>query len=152
MKRPVSIYLGVLLIVFRVITAIVTAVNVWMSWGTADLNLSIITDPIEREQTSTALLVTVLIAFGFFIVVDALLAYLVFRGHRWARILVMTASSIVVIVTAGAYFFGNTPITLENGGLMGLSLDVLILVALSSSESRDYSTKSLRETTIPEAA
>jgi hypothetical protein len=38
----------------------------------------------------------------------------------------------------------GTSFTLENGGLLGLSLDILVLVALSSDEARDFAARSIR--------
>uniref|UniRef100_UPI0035BC1F2B hypothetical protein n=1 Tax=Agreia sp. TaxID=1872416 RepID=UPI0035BC1F2B len=38
------------------------------------------------------------------------------------------------------FFADGTSFTLENGGLLGLSLDILVLVALSDSDARDFTT------------
>jgi hypothetical protein len=115
-KRPVSIYLGVLLILLRAVT-------------TAD-----------RAAISSAVLVALMAFFVVAVIVDLVVAVLIVRGSNRARFAAMILSTIMVVGSAIDFFADGTSFTLENGGLLGLSLDILVLVALSDSDARDFTT------------
>lgn len=140
MKRPISIYLGVLLLILRVISYGVTAVSIAVGWS--DITIEVTGDPsfselgIDPDVAMGIILALVLGVILISVVIDGVIAILVYRGSNLARYWAMTVSAIIIIGTALTYFSGVTPITLENGGLVGLSLDVLILIALSSTEAR----------------
>jgi hypothetical protein len=55
-------------------------------------------------------------------------------------IVAMILATIMVAGSAIDFFTDGTSFTLENGGLLGLSLDILVLVALSDSDARDFTT------------
>lgn len=65
------------------------------------------------------------------------LAVLAFRGSNWARIAAMVVSSLLVLFTAADYFSGLSPITVRTN-LPGLALDILVLLALSSTKAREW--------------
>lgn len=143
MKRPVSIYIGVLLLMLRVVSSIITGIAVALDWKDANLEFEGLTDssgaPIDAALASGIVLGVVLVFYAAVVVIDGLIALLVYNGSTKARFLAMTVSSAVIVVTAVAFFGGQQQLTLENGGLWGLSLDILILVSLSSAEARQFS-------------
>lgn len=139
MKRPISIYLGVLMILLRAVTTVVTAVNVALDWKNVDLSLDAGTSA-DMSALSTGLLIGLMVFFAVAVVIDLLVAGLIFRGSNRARFAAMILSTIMVLGSAVDFFADGTSFTLENGGLLGLSLDILVLVALSDSDARDFTT------------
>jgi hypothetical protein len=73
--------------------------------------------------------------FGAGLILYFLLALLVFFGSNWARIAAMSYSSLIIVISAIDFFNGGPQISLKNN-LLGLSLDILVVLALSSKRSR----------------
>jgi hypothetical protein len=138
-KRPISIYLGVLMILLRAITTLVTAANIALDWKSEEATLDLGTTA-DAEAVSTGVLIVVLAVFGIAVVVDLVVARLIFRGSNRARFVAMILATVLVLGSAADFFANGTSFTLENGGLVGLSLDILALVALSDSDARDFTT------------
>jgi hypothetical protein len=136
-KRPISIYLGVLMILLRAITTVVTAVNLAVDWKQVDISLDANTTA-DMSALSGAVFVALMSFFGIAVVVDLVVAVLIFRGSNRARFAAMILATIMVVGSAVDFFADGTSFTLENGGL--LSLDILVLVALSDSDARDFTT------------
>ena len=134
-KRPISIYLGVLMILLRTVTTIVTAVNVALDWKQVDISLDAGTSA-DMNALSGALFVALMIFFGVAVIIDLSVAALIFRGSNRARFVAMILATVFVLGSAADFFADGTSFTLENGGLLGLSLDILVLVALSDSDAR----------------
>lgn len=72
-----------------------------------------------------------------FAVAEILLAWFVFLGRNWARTVAMALSTAAICFQAVDVFHGGPDITLKSN-LPGLTLDILLLLALSSKRSRDY--------------
>jgi hypothetical protein len=142
-KRPISVYLGVLLILLRAVTSVVTAVGVALDWHQADV---IIEKAVESDAATVSLVVLVALMsiFGVVVVIDLIVARLIFRGSNRARFVAMILATFMVLGSAVDFVVNGTSFTLENGGLLGLSLDILVLVALSSDEARDFAARSIR--------
>lgn len=139
MRRPISIYLGVLLILLRSVTTAVTAVNLTSDWNKAKISLAGASSA-DEAALSSGLLTVVLVFFGIALVIDLVVAALIFRGSNRARFVAMILATLLVLGSAADFFADGTSFTLENGGLLGLSLDILVLVALSDSDAREFTT------------
>ena len=72
-----------------------------------------------------------------FAAADILLAWFVFLGRNWARVLVMTLSTLAIVVHAVGWATGTTTLTLATN-LPGLSVDILLILALSSERALTY--------------
>jgi hypothetical protein len=140
MKRPISVYLGVLLILLRAVTSVVTAVGVALDWRQADVIIEKAVDS-DAETVSLVVLIALMSIFGVVVVIDLIVARLIFRGSNRARFVAMILATFMVLGSAVDFIVNGTSFTLENGGLLGLSLDILVLVALSSDEARDFAAR-----------
>jgi hypothetical protein len=140
MKRPISVYLGVLLILLRAVTSVVTAVGVALDWRQADVIIEKAVD-IDADTVSLVVLIALMTIFGVVVVIDLTVARLIFRGSNRARFVAMILATFMVLGSAVDFIVNGTSFTLENGGLLGLSLDILVLVALSSDEARDFAAR-----------
>ncbi len=139
-KRPAPIYLGVLLMVLRVLSALGAAAVVAFSVGDGELDFRTVTgaltpaDARYLESVVVALFVTGALLIS---AVYSVLAFLIYHGHNWARFTGMSISAAAVVVTALDFANGGPQITLQTN-LVGLSFDVLVLLALSGTEARRF--------------
>lgn len=84
-----------------------------------------------------ALFVAVLTVLAAIAVIDALLAVLVYRGHNGARIIAMLVACVAIVLQA-FHLDANQPELTLGTTLSGISVDVLLLLALSSERARSY--------------
>ena len=136
-KRPVSIALGCALLALRAIAGVAFVVITAIHWTAYVNSLSIDVDGVPSDFTHTVTLIIAGAAFGITIaglLVQFALITLIFRGSDWARILSMTLSAIAVIAAAVDFFAGGPQVNLR-ANLLGLPLDILVLLALSSERS-----------------
>ncbi len=94
----------------------------------------------QAELAVTAATVVVLL----FALAEILLAWFVFLGRNWARTVAMALSTGAICAQAVDVFHGGPDITLQSN-LPGLTLDILLLLALSSKRSRDYALRPRKE-------
>ena len=80
---------------------------------------------------------------AFFLALDAVFAVLILRGHNWPRILVMLISTISIASAFIAWWAVGDEITLD-GTFPSLSLDILVLLALSSRSAAAYARRNER--------
>jgi hypothetical protein len=137
--RPVPTTLGFLLMLLRVVAGGVTVALTIVDWrGVIQSELAdaggVTLDPATRAIVEVVVAVVVgMLALG--LVIYLLLAMLVFLGSNWARIAAMSLSALFILVTAIDYFNGGPQISLRNN-LLGLPLDILVVLALSSQRAR----------------
>jgi hypothetical protein len=137
--RPVPTTLGFLLMLLRVVAGGVTVALTIADWrGVIQSELAdaggVTLDPSARAIVEVVVAVVVgMLALG--LVIYLLLAVLVFLGSNWARIAAMSLSALFILVTAIDYFNGGPQISLRNN-LLGLPLDILVVLALSSQRAR----------------
>jgi hypothetical protein len=139
--RPAAIYLGVLLMVLRVLSALAAGAVVAFSIGDGELDFRTITGALTPADARFlgSLVVALFVAVALLIsTVYSVLAFLIYHGHNWARFTGMSISAAAVIVTALDFVNGGPQITLQTN-LVGLSFDVLVLLALSGTEARRFS-------------
>ncbi|HEV7811583.1 MAG TPA: LssY C-terminal domain-containing protein [Leifsonia sp.] len=137
--RPVPTTLGFLLMLLRVVAGGVTVALTIVDWrGVIQSELAdaggVTLDPATRAIVEVVVAVVVGM-LGLGLVIYLLLAVLVFLGSNWARIAAMSLSALFILVTAIDYFNGGPQISLRNN-LLGLPLDILVVLALSSQRAR----------------
>ncbi|WP_285114634.1 LssY C-terminal domain-containing protein [Leifsonia sp. fls2-241-R2A-40a] len=135
-KRPVPTTLGVLLMTLRVFAgALYIALNVldWHRFVQSEVSAGSLTP--NEESTASLVLGIAMGLFGAGLILYFLLALLVFSGSNWARIAAMSYSSLIIVVSAIDFFNGGPQVSLRNN-LLGLALDILVVLALSSKRSR----------------
>ncbi len=136
-RRPVPTALGVLLMMLRVAAGVgYIAVNL-IEWNRfVDAQLSPAEHVSGTDYATVSLVLGIVMGvFGAGLVLYFLLALLVFFGSNWARIAAMSYSSLIIVFSAIDFFNGGPQISLKNN-LLGLALDILVVLALSSKRSR----------------
>lgn len=94
-------------------------------------------DALVAVEPAGRLVPAVAAAFITFGLLDLLLAAFVLRGGNRARITAMALSAIAITSQAVVAFGTGAPVTFETT-LLGLSLDILLILALSSQRSREF--------------
>ncbi|MGZ4659971.1 MAG: LssY C-terminal domain-containing protein, partial [Arthrobacter sp.] len=79
-----------------------------------------------------------------FALAELLLAWFVFLGSNWARTLTMLLSTTAIGLQALDVVRGGPDFTLQTN-LPGVTLDILLILALSSERSRIYARRSRKE-------
>jgi hypothetical protein len=138
MRRPTATAFGALLVVCRVVAGVVWLTVLAVQWNDIvrdELHIEI-EDASESEAAGVVL--AVILAFGAVILlIDLMLAVLVYRGNNAARLAVMIFATFSIIAAAIDYFGEGTEITIRTT-LVTLALDILVLLALSSRAARAY--------------
>lgn len=132
-SRPGSIVGGVILLLLRALSVVPSALALVATWSSSRRELDL-----ETGAESDLVLALALAMLGVWAVVLLFLSWLVWRQNNAARLLVMLWVSISIIVAAVTHFTGGEHITIRTT-LMTLSLDILVLLALSSRAARAWS-------------
>jgi hypothetical protein len=131
-QRPVPTTLGFLLMLMRIGAGALTVGVLALAWPELLRAESVtISDPANADLALG--IVVGLLVFG--LLVYLALAVLVFFGSNWARIASMTFSAFIIVATAVDFFNGGPQVTLRSN-LLGLPLDILVVLALSSQRAR----------------
>ena len=103
------------------------------------------TVPSLPASTAEAAHVGIVVVLGALAAFELLVAWRILLGGNGARVLAMSVSTVAIAVQAVALVAGGASITFQTN-LIGLSLDILLLLALSSHRARTYA---LRARTAP---
>lgn len=131
-RRPAPTLFGGVLVFFRGIAALVLAASLL-----AGVSPAAAAEPAGLAPAAAA----VLAVFG---VGEILLAWGVLRGGNLARVAAMLLSAAAIITQAAAVLGGGPRIDFRTN-LLGLSLDILLIIALSSEHSRTYARNHRRD-------
>ncbi|NOJ58878.1 LssY C-terminal domain-containing protein [Arthrobacter sp. 260] len=125
-RRPAPTTFGASLVFLRGLTALILAALLW----TGDLTVVA-----GQELDEYAPVVAGIV--GAFALLEVLLAWLLLRGSNRARIAAMLLSVAGIITAATDVVNGGPGITLSTN-LIGVGLDILLIIALTSQRSRTY--------------
>jgi hypothetical protein len=145
MRRPQSTLFGAILMCARSVSGVVFIVVAAADWQMFAHSLMLkddggaALDDASARTVMIVLLATYAVALLFYLSV----ALFVFLGHNWARILAMTGATISILIAFADYWNNGVEITLRTT-LVSLTLDILILLALSSTSARQYARRPRR--------
>ncbi|MFT2817322.1 LssY C-terminal domain-containing protein [Leifsonia sp. A12D58] len=137
--RPSAIVVGSTLIAARALSGLFVIVAVLVDWET--FLHAIVLEDLDGEALSRAqansVLGVLLGLYGLVLLLYMLLGFLVWRGHNWARVVAMAGATFSIVLSYLDYANNGQAITLRTT-LASLALDILILLALSSTVARRY--------------
>lgn len=134
--RPISLTMGALLMVIRVIAGLVTVALVVFNHKDIVDGAMVGLEPSDHPIIEGAVYVILgLLSIGM--LVYLFFAWKVYKGSNRARIAAMAYSGALIILAAVDYFSG-TKVTLREN-IFGLPLDILVLLALSARNSSLWS-------------
>lgn len=138
MRRPSATVMGALLVILRVVAGVVWLLALAFDWNSIlERDLGVGVDDVEEQAASGAALTLVLVVGGAVLAIDLALGVLVYFGSNVARLAVMIFATLSITAAALDYFTGGADITIRTT-LVTLSLDILVLLALSSRAARAY--------------
>ena len=142
-SAPAPVLVGTVLLLARAAVSLYLVGTLLMSWDTATQELVRRTTLTDPESTGWALSVVVA-GIAAFALAEGVIAWRLYRGHNHARVIAMSLSSLVIVVQALSLATGGSALTLEST-LSGLSLDVLLVLALSSDRARQFTLRRVSE-------
>jgi hypothetical protein len=144
MRRPTATVFGALLVVCRVVAGVVWLLALAVQWDTIvrdELHIEI--EGASESEAARIVLSVILVFGGVLLLIELVLAALVYRGNNAARLTVMIFATFSIIAAAVDYFGEGTEITIRTT-LITLALDILVLLALSSRAARAYARRPRR--------
>lgn len=144
-KRPAPTIIGAVLVGARAAAAGLLALSIFLF---REEHLAPLLQPatgsgITPGQAEGALLAS-LVAVLVFAVTELMLAWSVFLGRNWARTTAMALSASAILLQVLNVLGGGPGITLQSN-LPGLTLDILLILALSSERARVYALRARKE-------
>lgn len=137
MNRPAAIVVGALLMGSRVVAGLV-AILVAVLNRSAFAEALVIERPAGTASPNADLVLGILLGlYGVILMLGLGLAIAVYSGRNWARITAMTVSTVSIVTGFADYAFNGAAITFRTS-LFSLTLDILILLALSSTAARHF--------------
>ncbi len=138
MPRPTTIVVGALLMLLRALTGILILLGLARGWDGLLAGTNSFLELLDFGfKGSDALRVAVIVVGLLVILLQIVLAVLVFAGRNWARVLVMVVAVVDITATFVAWVAGNQEITLTNS-FFSVAIDILVLLALSSRRAASY--------------
>ena len=132
-RRPAPTAVGALFVFVRGLLALYLALSVIAAPDAFAADLQTVPAGAERTIAFWVVAGSLLL----FAAAELGLAWKVFLGRNWARLLAMTLSTAAILAQAANVVEGGPGITLKTN-LPGLALDILLLLALSSERSLVY--------------
>ncbi|GAB3120192.1 hypothetical protein [Glaciibacter psychrotolerans] len=139
MKRPSAIWIGPLLMLARSVSGIAAIVVILTEWQNFARTISIDLNG-QSEQGGVAADIALWIFVGVYAAGQLFyiaLAGFVFLGQSWARNVAMAVATLSILFAFGNYLLNGAAITFKTT-LLGLTLDILILLTLSSAPAREF--------------
>jgi len=144
MKRPGATTAGALLVLLRVVVGVLWTVELAMQWtrGGGDADVSVAGVDLSRDEIQYGL-VAIASIMGVVLLVEAVLAVLIYRGRNLPRVIVMVFAVFSISSAFIGWWFDGLEITLRTS-LLTLGLDILVLLALSSRSAAAYARRNER--------
>ncbi len=139
MPRPSATAFGAGLVVLRVLAGVAWIVGVAALWDQLLLNevgVDIANDPDSAEASRLALAIVIVVSSAV-LLVELLFAVRIWAGGNLSRIAVMLFATFGITGAAIASFNGDAEVTVRTT-LVTVSLDILVLLALSSRDARAF--------------
>ena len=144
MPRPATTVVGAVLVLLRVIAGLLVLAAIALGWDALLADPDSVLEGFEpTPEGSRAALGVVLVAGGVVLLVDLLLAVFVFLGRNWARVIVMLIAVGSISTSFVAWWAQGQEINI-NTTYVSLSLDILLLLALSSRTAAAYARRNQR--------
>ncbi len=148
-RRPAPTIIGAALVAARAVAAAALAMSIALFPGEhleplLQPGAGTGSDPGLTPGQAQLVLYLGLAVVVLFALAELLLAWLVFLGRNWARTLAMAVSTAAIGLQVIDVARGGPGITLQSN-LPGLTLDILLILALSSQRSRVYARRDRKE-------
>lgn len=139
MRRPAAITAGTVLTLLRVLSGGFVLAEILKNWRSLVGSSADLTDLLTSEPEVEQIVRGAIFGFGVVgLLVMLTLAVFIYHGRNWARVLTMALSAASVSMLFAAWWVQGQQIRISST-LPSLSLDILVLLALSSPSAAAYS-------------
>jgi hypothetical protein len=142
-KRPLETLFGGVAVFLRALSPALFLLGVAFDWGAVRDAIDLGSDTSNPASFSDAVLWAAVVYAIVYLIFEGLLGVFVLRGSNWARYIVMGFSVVNIVIAAVEHITTGTTISLTTN-LVAVSLDILVLIALSSQAARGYARRSGR--------
>lgn len=144
MPRPASTVAGAVLVLLRAASGVLLLTGLAVGWDDLLARPDTVLEGFAATEAGRqAALLVVLAVGGVLLAVDLVLAFFVFRGHNWARVIVMVVAVIWISTSFFAWWVQGQEIKVDEA-YVSLALDILVLLALSSRSAAAYARRNER--------
>ena len=138
MPRPAAISAGAALVMLRVLAGFLWLMALAFNWDVIANDVEIALGDVKlTDGAKTVGLAAILIVGGTATLAEGVLAVLIYRGMNWARVIVMVYAVASISAAFTTWWVGGQDIRIDTT-LLTLSLDILVLLALSSRQAAAY--------------
>jgi hypothetical protein len=138
MPRPAAISAGAALVMLRVLAGFLWLMALAFNWDVIANDVEIALGDVKlTDGAKTVGLAAILIVVGTATLAEGVLAVLIYRGMNWARVIVMVYAVASISAAFTTWWVGGQDIRIDTT-LLTLSLDILVLLALSSRQAAAY--------------
>ena len=138
MPRPAAIGAGAALVMLRVLAGFLWLMALAFNWDVIANDVEIALGDVKlTDGAKTVGLAAILIVGGTATLAEGVLAVLIYRGMNWARVIVMVYAVASISAAFTTWWVGGQDIRIDTT-LLTLSLDILVLLALSSRQAAAY--------------
>lgn len=142
LERPLPTIFGAFFGLFSAITTVIWAVLFKQVDLTTEILKTEIGDPVELAQIVQSISTVVIVVLGVIAALQLALAYFVWSGRNWARIMLMCVTALSTIVAVATAAQEGSKLTLSadllNTNLLTIALQILLVLALSSEKARAF--------------
>jgi len=138
-RRPASISVGALMLAARVLSGLGVIVIAALNWPEFVAAITLDGKPAGSVDPATAGVALGILLAGYGVVLALYLGFaaLVFLGRNWARVVAMSFATTSIVFSFVDYAVNGAAITLRTS-LVSVTFDILILLALSSRDAREF--------------
>lgn len=140
-RRPAQTVFGAVVVLLRAVTPLLVWAGAALGWsGLQDLRVVDNADHLNAINKLDPFFLNHVLSAVVYLVFEVTLGLLVLFGSNLARIAVMAFSVVSIAAAAMHHLLAGQAISFSTN-LVAISLDILILVALSSGRAREYSNR-----------
>lgn len=136
-RRPATVTAGALLTLLRALSGGFVLAQIMMNWRFLVGDTAELTDALADPEVDQLVRGMVLGVGSVGLLVMCILIVFIYRGHNWARLVTMSLSAVSVSALFVAWWVQGQEIRVSST-LPSLSLDILVLLALSSPSAAAY--------------
>ena len=144
MRRPVTTSVAAVLVLLRVIAGVIVVMAIAADWQNLVRDPGVVWDGFDSSSRAVEVGRWLVIGVGgAVLLVDLVLGVFLFLGSNGARVVLMIIAALSISTSFVAWWAQGQEVTIE-GTFFSLSLDILLLLALSSRSAAAYARRNER--------
>ncbi len=138
MRRPITTSVAAVLVLLRVLAGVLVIAGVAANWHELVRDPALVAGGFDSSSQAEQLGLWFVIGVGGVVLLaDLVLGVLLYLGRNWARVILMIIAALSISASFVAWWAQEQEVTIQ-GTFVSLSLDILLLLALSSRSAAAY--------------